>query len=472
MKINVVIFLLFGFLATSASFSQTRQIDALKKKRLTLQEEINTTNKLFLDTKKQTNTFLQRINLINKQIDMRKEMVGIRQNEITALDNQLSELDKEIGNLNIALKQKQDSYAKAIQGMIKSRQTENKLFFILSGKSFGESIRRMQYLKEYSGWQKTQAQEIKQQNKLLSEKKIALDSAKTDKQKALSSLQYEQSKLMDEEKTKKVEMTAVQGKQKELQKILKDKQNQAGQLNKQIENLIAEEVARQERERIAREKEEAERRRKAEAAAEKARKEKEAKELAAREKETKEKARLEKKTKKQKKDKKEETAQPVVTQPKPEPETPKDTYVASAETFNLSKNFIANKGKLPMPVTGSATIISNFGVNKHSEWNVSTNSNGIDIQGQRNANIRTVFDGEVSKVFSFPGSNTCIIVRHGDYYTFYGNIIELYVKMGDKVKTGQALGKIYTDSDTGISTMHFQLWQKTTKLNPTPWLKR
>ena len=472
MKINVVIFLLFGFLATSASFSQTRQIDALKKKRLTLQEEINTTNKLFLDTKKQTNTFLQRINLINKQIDMRKEMVGIRQNEITALDNQLSELDKEIGNLNIALKQKQDSYAKAIQGMIKSRQTENKLFFILSGKSFGESIRRMQYLKEYSGWQKTQAQEIKQQNKLLAEKKIALDSAKTDKQKALSSLQYEQSKLMDEEKTKKVEMTAVQGKQKELQKILKDKQNQANQLNKQIENLIAEEVVRQERERIAREKEEAERRRKAEVAAEKARKEKEAKELAAREKEAKEKARSEKKTKKQTKDKKEEAAQPVVTQPKTEPETPKETYVASAETFNLSKNFIANKGKLPMPVTGSATIISNFGVNKHSEWNVSTNSNGIDIQGQRNANIRTVFDGEVSKVFSFPGSNTCIIVRHGDYYTFYGNIIELYVKMGDKVKTGQALGKIYTDSDTGISTMHFQLWQKTTKLNPTPWLKR
>lgn len=52
-----------------------------------------------------------------------------------------------------------------------------------------------------------------------------------------------------------------------------------------------------------------------------------------------------------------------------------------------------------------------------------------------------------------------MIVRHGDYYTFYANIIDPSVKQGDKVKTGQALGKIYTDPDTGISTMHFQLWQ-------------
>lgn len=125
-----------------------------------------------------------------------------------------------------------------------------------------------------------------------------------------------------------------------------------------------------------------------------------------------------------------------------------------------------------MPVTGASTIISNFGVNRSSEWNVSTNSNGIDIQAQRGADVRSIFDGEVSKVFSFPGSNNCVIVRHGDYYTFYANMLDLYVKQGDKVKTGQALGKIFTDPDTGIANMHFQLWQKTTKLDPKPWLKR
>jgi len=144
----------------------------------------------------------------------------------------------------------------------------------------------------------------------------------------------------------------------------------------------------------------------------------------------------------------------------------------STETFNLSKNFAANKGKLPMPVTGASSIVGNFGTKRHSEWNVTTNSNGIDIQAEKGADIRSVFDGEVSKVFSFPGSNTCVIVRHGDYYTFYANIYDLFVKQGDKVKAGQSLGRIFTDPDTGISTMHFQLWQKTSKINPAPWLNR
>ena len=125
-----------------------------------------------------------------------------------------------------------------------------------------------------------------------------------------------------------------------------------------------------------------------------------------------------------------------------------------------------------MPVTGPATIVSSFGVHKHSEWNVSTNSSGIDIQAQRNSDIRSIFDGEVSRIIAFPGYNNCVILRHGDYYTFYANIINVYVKKGQRVKTGDALGKIYTDSDTGIASMHFQLWNKTTKLDPAPWLKR
>ena len=50
-------------------------------------------------------------------------------------------------------------------------------------------------------------------------------------------------------------------------------------------------------------------------------------------------------------------------------------------------------------------------------------------------------------------------------------IQSIYVKQGDTVKTGQSLGKVYTDPDTGYSQMHFQLWQGTNKMNPEPWLR-
>lgn len=448
------VFIISLFIATAFfSISQTPQIERLQKQQQALQEEIKNTNKLYLDVKKQTTSMLDRINLINKQISSRRELITSRQKEIGALQQEESRLEAEIVLLNKELKQKQDNYAKAIQGMLKHNVNQNKLFFVLSGKSPGESLRRMQYLREYSKWQKSEAEEIKKKNAVITVRKEELAKAKVDKEKALSALQVEQQRLQSEEKTKQSEMIAVRGQQQQLQKTLQEKQHRANQLNAQIEKLIAEEVARQERE--------AEARRRAEAAE----RSKKAAEQAAKTKREPESSKKTEETASSSAEK--ETSRTTVA-----PRIEADRSKASEETFNLSKNFAANKGKLPLPVTGTASIVGNFGAKKHNEWNVTTNSNGIDIQAQKGASIRAVFDGEVSKVFSFPGSNTCVIVRHGEYYTFYANIYDLFVKQGDKVKTGQSLGRIFTDPDTNVSAMHFQLWQKTTKLNPAPWLSR
>lgn len=444
---KVTLILLLVVIAAGAN-SQNARIEALQKQQQALQEEIRNTNRLYLDVRKHTTTILDRINLINKQIASRRELINVQREEIEALRKEEARLESEIVRLNRELKQKQDNYANAIQGMLNQKFSQNKLLFILSGQSLGESLRRMQYLREYSKWQRSQADEIKQQNEEISRKKEALALAKVEKEQALSSLQAEQEKLRGEEKTHQTEVEQARGQERQLQRVLREKQQQANQLNSQIEKLIAEEVARQEREAEARRRaEEAERRRMAEARGEKETERTEESETAARE----------------------ETATDRAA-PGPRIETGAST--ASAESFNLSKNFAANKGRLPMPVTGTASIVGTFGNKRHSEWNITTNSNGIDIQAQQGANIRSVFDGEVSKVFSFPGSNTCVIVRHGDYYTFYANIYDLFVKQGDKVTAGQSLGRIFTDPDTGVSTMHFQLWQKTNKLNPAPWLQR
>ena len=421
---------LFCLSLSFSVFSQTGEIERLQKRRKSLQVDIENTNKLFLDVKKQTTTIIQRINLINKQIETRKKIINVQQEEIKALDREMVRLEKEIIELNKELEIRKDKYANAIKSVMNKRQSENKIFFILSGKSFGEALRRMQYLKQYSKVQKSQANEIKEKNAELAQKKEEVQKAKEERRKTLMDIRDEQSKLIAEERNRTAEMSKAQGKQKELQKELQEKQRQANRLNSEIERLIAEEVARQERERRL-----AEERRRKEQEREKA------------------------------KTKDDKTA--PITKPIEE-----DPLIADAETFNLSKNFVANKGRLPMPVTGTATIVSSFGVHKHSEWNVSTNNSGIDIQAQRNSDIRSIFDGEVSRIIAFPGYNNCVIIRHGDYYTFYANIINVYVKKGQKVKTGDALGKIYTDSDTGIASMHFQLWNKTTKLDPAPWLKR
>ena len=457
---KTVVLLSFFLLLLTRLLAQTPQIEHLQQQQKALQDEIRITNRLYLDVKKQTTTILDRINLINKQISSRKELINVQREEVAALRREEERLEEEIERLNKELSEAQEKYANAIRGMLRHNVSQNKLLFILSGRSLGESIRRMQYLKDYSRWQQSQAEEIKKQNREIADRKAALTKARIDREKALAALEQEQQRLQQEEKVRQQEISAARGKEQELQKTLQQKQRRVNQLNAQIEKLIAEEVARQEREEEARRRaEEAALRRKAA----------EESERAARGREKREEASGEAEMATEERPGKEEAVPEKAAESAPRIE--KGGSIAT-ETFRLSKNFAANKGRLPMPVTGTATIVGGFGAKKHSEWNITTNSNGVDIQAQKGASIRTVFDGEVSKVFSFPGSNTCVIVRHGEYYTFYANIYDLFVKQGDKVKTGQSLGRIYTDPDTGIATMHFQLWQKTTKLNPAYWLSR
>ena len=467
-----VVLIPFIWFSVFLLFSQTRQIESLQQQQQQLQEEIKNTNRLYLDVKKQTTTILDRINLINKQISSRKTLITMQREEIEALHREESRLQGEIARLKKELKGKQENYANAMRGMLNNQYRQNRLLFILSGKSPGESLRRMQYLRDYSKWQQSQAEEIKKQNSEISASMEALIKTRADREKALTTLEQEQQRLQGEEKARQTEIAEARGKQDQLQRTLQDKQRRVNQLNAQIEKLIAEEVARIEREaEAARRAEEAETKRRA-AEEESRRKAAEAVAKPRRETESNKKTAV---TAKDADKKVETTPTSPATPATPSAAGPRieaGRSTASTETFNLSKNFAANKGKLPLPVTGTASIVGNFGAKKHSEWNVTTNSNGIDIQAQKGASIRSVFEGEVSKVFSFPGSNTCVIVRHGEYYTFYANIYDLFVKQGDKVKTGQSLGRIYTDPDSGVSTMHFQLWQKTTKLNPAPWLNK
>lgn len=449
MKKTKSILLFISLLIVCSAYGQSKNIKNLENKRKQTLLEIENTNKLLLDTKKTATALLNRIKLISSQINSRQELVSILNQELSAIDKEQKRIESEIKDLEVDLKDQQKKYASAIDGMIYKRQNKNRLLFVLSGKSFGESLRRLKYLKDYSEWRNQQAIEIIDKKQSLTEKRQELVKSKKDKIALLAQRRQEEQTLKNEENIQKQEVAEATKKQTELQGILKKKQQQADALNKQIERLIAEEVARQEREakRIAAEKAKQER---AKAAA------------AAKSKET------------------------ATTKPKEtttgtksnntSKSAAKEAAVASPtetkENFNLSRNFASNKGRYPMPITGRYSIVSRFGAHRHSQWNITTKSNGIDIQAQSGAEARSIFEGEVSTVMAFPGFNNCIIVRHGGYYTFYGNIQQVFVRKGQRIAAGQSLGVVYTDPETGASQMHFQLWQGTTKLNPEHWLKK
>lgn len=147
-------------------------------------------------------------------------------------------------------------------------------------------------------------------------------------------------------------------------------------------------------------------------------------------------------------------------------ETAKDDPAAIA----LSAEFSKNKSKLPWPVSGS--VIGKFGKQYHPVFkNLELPANnGIDIAVKKGAQVKVVFDGVVKQVFVMPGYNQCVLVQHGkSYFTFYCKLGNVNVKVGDKLKTGQSVGSVETQS--GANTLHFELWKDNTPQNPENWLR-
>ena len=142
------------------------------------------------------------------------------------------------------------------------------------------------------------------------------------------------------------------------------------------------------------------------------------------------------------------------------------------DNIKLTGSFESNKGKLPMPITGSYLIVGEYGVqNVAGMKDVKQNNLGVDIQGQDGAQARSVFDGIVSSIFQQGKGQIGVLIRHGSYISVYCNLSETRLKKGDKVKTSDIVGNIQT-SEEGTPILHFQLHKESTRLNPSDWLRR
>lgn len=137
--------------------------------------------------------------------------------------------------------------------------------------------------------------------------------------------------------------------------------------------------------------------------------------------------------------------------------------------YTLAKQFESNKGKLPWPADGP--VGEHFGQRYHPVY---TNlklpfNNGISIALAQGTSVKAVFDGEVKQIVVMPGYNKCILVQHGNYFSFYCKMGSVSVKAGDKVKTGQSLGTV--DTIGGETQLHLQIWSGKNPQNPETWLR-
>lgn len=135
----------------------------------------------------------------------------------------------------------------------------------------------------------------------------------------------------------------------------------------------------------------------------------------------------------------------------------------------LSSSFEENKHKLPWPVS-TGFISQGFGRQSHPILKgIILQNDGVNIQTKQNEKVKSVFDGEVRSVAFIPTFGSTVIINHGEYYSVYTGLKEVYVKTGQKVATSQEIGRIISNSE-GISELRFQIRKKFTPLDPQAWL--
>jgi septal ring factor EnvC (AmiA/AmiB activator) len=401
--------------------AQIDEKEKLEQRKEQLQRELSEAKTKLQNEKKKEKSVLKEIAGQDAQIRISEKIISTIAKQARILDDNIYLTQLEINKLNKDLKIMKEDYAKMIVKSYKSRSEQSRFMFVLSSTSFLQAYKRVQYMKQYAGYRKRQAEEIKVKQTRLG---VAVGELQTNK-KEKEIVIVEKTKIKAEhEKLKQEKVATAKLIQKDKKKIAADiakMDKERKSIDKKIKKMINDAIAAENKKNAAKKK----------AAA---------------------------------------TASgntaPVKTAPV------SSTKIELTPEGKLSSDsFKANKGQLPWP-TEKGYISTGYGDQPHPDYsNIVIHNSGIDITTDSGSSARAVFAGEVSGVQVSQTTNTyTVLVRHGDFFTAYSNLSSVSVSVGNKVSAKQTLGKIKTNAK-GNSVLKFVINQNTTVLNPKSWLK-
>ena len=499
-------------------------IRKLQSQRADIQRKIREQEKALQENKENVSKKLNELMMINGDIDKNQQNINSIQKDIHHINGNIGILNSQLNTLKAQLKDRQNKYIKSMRYMARHRTVQDKLMFIFSAKNLYQMYRRLRFVREYANYQKAQGEAVKAKQAQVSNKHKQLQHVKGQKNNLLYKGQQEHAKLEANKNQQQEIVNGLQKQQGTIKVLIAEQRKKDAALNAEIDRQVeievakvraraeaearrqaaaaaaarqrraaelarkkaaAEAAARENARRIAEAKarelaaqkaaeqarqaalaaqkarEEAaaaEEKRKAQAAAEAAAAKKAAAEQAAREAE----AAREAAERKQ--------AADAARAKKEIAEAKQDAQEAqqfSSVDRMMNNGFEANRGRLPMPITGGYRIVSHFGqYNVAGLKGVTLDNKGINIMGGAGAKARAIYDGEVSAVLSYAGT-VVVMLRHGAYISVYSNLSSASVSRGQHVSTRQILGTVGPDH-----ILQFQLRKERAKLNPEAWLGR
>ncbi|MBO5618909.1 MAG: peptidoglycan DD-metalloendopeptidase family protein [Paludibacteraceae bacterium] len=215
----------------------------LQKKQQKLQQEIEQTNQMLKQTKRDESATLNKLQLIGQNIKNQRLLIRTLDNEITALDDEMTSLGNKRDSLQEVLEGYKKDYAEMVRRSHYARIQQSPLLFLLSSDSFQQLARRARYLQEFARFRQEQVARIENTQAEIDTQNELLRANKSDKETALSNRKKEQANLQRDERKQQTMLTQLKSKEKKLSKQLQQKQKRVAELNKKIDDIVRKQAA-------------------------------------------------------------------------------------------------------------------------------------------------------------------------------------------------------------------------------------
>lgn len=420
---RVLLILVFSILASGVATAQNRS--DLERQRSEIQREIEEVKQSLSQTKKNRKESLGQLALLQKKLKLREAAINNINQQINFIQGNISQSRNEISRLKKELDTLKVQYEKSVVYAYKNRSNYDFLNFIFSAASFNDALKRVEYLKSYRSYREQQAGNINNTQTLLQKKISGLELTRKEQSEVLSKQQKEKMVLVEEKKEKDVVVSKLKSREKELSKELSAKQKADNKLRSSIKAAIDREI------RLARQKAlEEENRKKAENP---------------------------------------EVAKTTAPAKKEDVAKKRSVFDDVPGGEIISDNFEKNRGKLPWPVDKGHIKIG-YGTYSIPETKLKGNNPGLTLETEEGSSVKAIFDGDVISVFDVDGESN-VIVRHGKYFSTYGRLSATSVSKGQKIKTGQVVGRASSNED-GNGEIEFLIMEENRKLDPALWIRR
>lgn len=399
--------------------------DELKQQQQDIQKEIDELKASLEATQKNKKASLGQLALVQKRLRLRQRAIANINAQINSIQGTINQSRNDIYQMRRELTTLTKQYERSVVYAYKNRSNYDFLNFIFSSSGFTEAFKRLEYLKSYRTFRLQQAEHIRTTQLDLKKKIVDLEGSRKQKDAVLQREQQEKDLLEVERKEKDDVVKRLKFREREINKEIANKARADRKLRDGIAAAIRRETEKARTAALA--------------------------------------------VKKETPDVNKSSSNPVVVAPAPKSERPKSVLETTPEGVIISADFEKNRGRLPWPVEKGGIKI-HYGLYSIEGTNVRGNNPGLTIETDPGASVKSIFEGEVITVFDVEGSSA-IVIKHGKYFTSYGNLAGVNVSKGQKVQAGQVIGQAASNAD-GNGEIEFLLMQESRNVNPEPWIRR